>query len=228
MTVRVLDVETTGFDAANDHIIEIASIDLEQEHGYTNAMETMVALPEGCTIPPEISGITHIIDEDLVNALPRSDAFDKFVGADYYVAHNAAFDSQWFPTAYKNWICTMKCAAYTFPDAPNYKNQTLRYYLGLAQPFGIRRQSIDPHRALSDVLVTAAIFYEIQKRMGFRKMVEVSKQPMIIRKFTFGKHKGQRLTEVPADYLNWIKSANDIDPDLKWNVQNELQRRSNG
>jgi DNA polymerase III epsilon subunit-like protein len=40
--IRVIDIETTGIDPANDAIIEIATIDMVRGGGTTNAMDTLV------------------------------------------------------------------------------------------------------------------------------------------------------------------------------------------
>ena len=56
------------------------------------------------------------------------------------------------------WICTYKCALRVWPDLVSHSNQALRYTLGLINPHGIDRKTLNPHRALSDVIVTSAIF----------------------------------------------------------------------
>ena len=38
----------------------------------------------------------------------------------------------------------------------------------------------------------------------------------------FGKHKGQKMDQVPTDYLNWLKKT-DIDEDLAYTVQYHLR-----
>lgn len=43
------------------------------------------------------------------------------------------------------------------------RNQSLRYHLGLINPNGIDCKNLNPHRALSDVIVTSAIFVELLK-----------------------------------------------------------------
>jgi hypothetical protein len=48
--IRVIDIETTGTDPANDAIIEIASVDLVRGGGIANAMDTLVR--PGKPIPP--------------------------------------------------------------------------------------------------------------------------------------------------------------------------------
>jgi hypothetical protein len=53
MTVRVIDIETTGTDPASDAIIEIASVDLLKDGTITNQRSTLVQPP--IPVPPESS-----------------------------------------------------------------------------------------------------------------------------------------------------------------------------
>ncbi len=217
--IKVIDVETTGVDPEQDAVVEIASIDINAV-GFTNPVNLLVNPQK--IIPPTASAIHGIIDEDVTNQPVFSESVKQFEGADYYVAHNAKFDSQFLP--FDNWICTMKCAARVWPDAPGYSNQVLRYWRGLVDPLGIDRNTINPHRAISDVYVTGALFLDLQSFATLEQMIEWSQQPMLIHTVTFGKHRGQKLSEVPADYLQWV-TRSDFDEDVKWNASEELKRR---
>jgi DNA polymerase III epsilon subunit-like protein len=66
MTVRIIDIETTGTDPATDAIIEIASVDLLKDGTITNQRSTLVRPP--IPVPPESSAVHHLIDEDLAFA----------------------------------------------------------------------------------------------------------------------------------------------------------------
>ena len=133
------------------------------------------------------------------------DAISPFAGADYYVAHNAEFESGFLePHLGSNWLCTYKCALRIWPDAVSHSNQALRYMLGLHAPFGRDRKSINPHRALDDCIVTAAIFLEITKRAKWPDILRWSSEPALQTRFTWGKHRGERWDAVPEDYLRWI------------------------
>ena len=68
MTIRIVDIETTGTDPASDMIIEIASVDLLGDGTIANQMSTLVR--PGIPVPPESSAVHHLIDADLASA-PR-------------------------------------------------------------------------------------------------------------------------------------------------------------
>jgi DNA polymerase III epsilon subunit-like protein len=44
MTLRCIDIETTGTDPANDAVVEIASVDLQRDNTVTN-FKAAVPLP---------------------------------------------------------------------------------------------------------------------------------------------------------------------------------------
>ena len=68
MTLRCIDIETTGTDPATDAIVEIASVDLQRDGTITNQRVTLVS--PGIPVPPEASAVHHLIDADLAGA-PR-------------------------------------------------------------------------------------------------------------------------------------------------------------
>ena len=218
--IRVIDIETTGTDPAADAIIEIASVDLLRGGGITNAMDTLVR--PGKPIPPGASAVHHIVDEDVANAPLLGDVIDRFRGADYYVAHNCAFERSFFAAQgieLGPWICTYKCALRVWPELDGHSNQELRYALGRATPFpGYERQLISPHRGAFDVVVTAAIFEELIKHARWSELVQWSGEPALYTKFHFGKYRGQRYDAIAAsdpDYLRWIIEKSELEAGIK-------------
>ena len=221
--LRVIDVETTGMSPADSYVIEIASIDLTKD-GIVNPMQTFVSLPEGVSVPANISAITHIIDDDIQGAPAFHEAIERFKGADFLVSHNSSFDSQFIP--FGPWICTYKCALRAWPDLEIHSNQGLRYALGLVAPFGIPREDIKPHRADSDVIVTAAIFHALLKKgVTFAQMKAWTAEPAHFPRLTFGKHRGTKWNDVPTDYLDWMANKAELEPDWKAAAQRELEAR---
>ena len=76
MTIRCIDIETTGIDPAKDAVVEIASVDLLRDGGISNQQETLVR--PRVPVPAEASAVPHLIDADLVNAPPLEDVIDHF------------------------------------------------------------------------------------------------------------------------------------------------------
>ena len=176
MTIRCIDVETTGIDPVTNAVVEIASVDVLREGGITNQQETLVK--PSIPVPAEASAVHHLIDADLVNAPPLEQAIDRFKGADAYVAHNCEFERSFLGTylGETTWICTYKCALRVWPDLVSHSNQALRYTLGLINPHGIDRNSLNPHRALSDAIVTSAIFPHLDRRHALSEALDESRR----------------------------------------------------
>jgi exodeoxyribonuclease X len=226
MTVRIIDIETTGTDPGNDAIVEIASVDLLRDGTIANRMSTLVrpAIP----VPPESSAVHHLIDADLAGAPRLEEALGRFGGADAYVAHNADFERSFLQHLLGDalWVCTYKCALRIWPDLLSHSNQALRYRLGFVNPFGIDRHTLSPHRALSDAIVTAALFGEIIRHATWPDLVRWSSEPALLSVFRFGKHRGRRFDAVPIDYLRWIaEGPNELSHDVRWSARHWLDRR---
>ena len=225
MTLRVIDIETTGKEAGKDAIVEIASVDLQADGTIANAMQTFVNPLR--SIPPAMSGIHHIVDVDVAGAPTLAEAIERFRGADAYVAHNAKFEASFLEAngITLSWVCTYKCALRVWPNAESHKNQSLRYMLGLVEPFGIPRHEIHAHRAASDVIVTAGILQVLLASARWSELRAWSDEPALFTRFTWGMHDGRRFSEVPADYLSWMLRQPDMEEDKKFSATRELERR---
>ena len=155
------------------------------------------------------------------------DVIGRFKGADAYVAHNCEFE-QSFIGKYlgeSTWICTYKCALRVWPDLISHSNQALRYMLGLINPHGIDRKTLNPHRALSDAIVTSAIFEQILKQAKWSDLVQWSAEPALLTVLGFGKHRRQRFDQAPRDYLEWIADGqNDLREDVRFSARHWVRR----
>ena len=233
MTVTVIDLESTGLDPAVDAIIELAALDFASGGaGITNRREHLICPP--VPVPPEASSVHHLIDEDLVGKPPLREVIEHYEGSCAYVAHNCSFErsflEQHLGTSRKTgqppvWICTYRIALRLYPEATSHSNQTLRYQLGLLNPFGIDRHSLVAHRAMSDVIVTAAIFAEMRKFATWSQMQLWSSEPPLETVIRFGKHKGTRYAEAPQDYLEWMLRQQDMDEGKRFSAEHWLNQR---
>lgn len=208
MIIRVIDVETCGLLPDAGQIVEVATVDLvDGEGGWKRGKMWSSLVNPGRAIPPEASAVHHITD-DMVKDAPRFEQLPPILeGADYRAAHNAKFDVGILAAngaqglADKPWLCTYKCGVMLYPDAPNHKNQTLRYWLGLklADP-----EAALPHRAMGDAYVTAALLRTFLRSATVEQMADATTRPVLLPRFTFGKHAMAPLKDVPLDYLSWI------------------------
>ena len=149
-----VDLETTGLDPSRDQIIEVAvqRFTLNTEAGHFSTL-----VNSHIPIPPEVSKLTGITSNDLVNAPNFNEIKNQVSGAlqgAVLVGHNIDFDLKFlskcgiFPTGAV--VDTLDLAYIIDRDSPDYRLQTL-----------VERYQIDPgakHRALSDCLSTMHLF----------------------------------------------------------------------
>lgn len=231
MTIRIIDIETTGTAPATDAICEIGSVDLgktgqrgriEDAFAIANPMETLVF--PGREIPPEASAVHHLIDGDVLDAPRLPAAIERFKGASAYVAHHAEFERGFLDDALgkPQWVCTYKCALRVWPDFPSHSNQYLRYRLGHIEPFGRKRDELPSHRSLSDAICTAAIFAELLLRCSWKEVLQWSTEPALHTTLSFGKHRGMRYDAAPRDYLQWLAEKSEMDEGVKHSARHWL------
>lgn len=231
MTVlRAVDFETTGepTEEVPQAICEVGWCDVTAEGAKATlgAIRGFVVNP-GRPMPPEARAVHHITDEELADAPPPDVAFRELMGSprpDYFVAHNADFEQKFFGGGGIPWICTYKVALRLWPDLEKHGLQYLRYALSLDI---IQECGLPAHRAQPDAYVGAAMMARIieEDRVSFDDMVRWSKGPALLPRIGFGKHKGERWEDVPADYLKWIVEKSDLDRDAKANARHHLKLR---
>ena len=83
-----------------------------------------------------------------------------------------------------------------------------------------------PHRALPDAYVTAHILSRLLKACSVEDMISISSKPALLSIVGFGKHKGMKFADVPADYLEWIRDKSDVKEDVKFSAAHWLSVRS--
>jgi len=224
--IRVIDLETTGLDPAEHGVCQAAYIDVDAESNTVcNDRCFRSFIDPGRPIPPEVSAIHHIIDDDVAGK-PKIGEFEKLLPLlnGVLCAHNVKFDRSFLSDQLSTpWICTYKCSLIAWPDAPSHNNQALRYYLGLNVNREFANQS---HRALPDAYVTAHILCELLKHYPVETLVDISSHPALMKKCKFGKHRGERWSDIPEDYLRWVLRQ-DFDEDIIYSVQQELASRTN-
>lgn len=218
------DFETTNVDPKEAHPIEFGL--------HSNSLLVSKLIKPPIPIPPDTSAIHHIIDEDVANEEPwevvketLKEVISKMGEMPILVAHNAEYErtvmGEFIPVI---WVCTYKAALRVWPEAPNHKNETLRYWLGLGDDRG-RNCGQHPHSAYHDARVTFSLFVELLKHASFEDMVAWTEQPAKLPRMPMGKHRGMDWKDVPAGYLNWCLAQADMREDVKFCCRTELERR---
>ena len=176
-TFVVFDIETTGFSAAEDRIIEIGAVKIT-DGAIVDRFSTFVN-PE-VPIPFEIQQLTHITD-DMVLEAPKIEealpAFLDFVGESALVAHNAGFDVGFIG---QNCVRLGRSRTFTSVDTVGLARVLLptlsKYKLNIvAKALNISLEN--HHRAVDDAAATAEIyvkFIEMLKERGMTTLKEVN------------------------------------------------------
>lgn len=229
MKIHIIDTETTGLDPAADRVIQIAAVelalDVDTKKWIPSRGITSFVNP-GRPIPPEATGVHHIIDSDVEGAPTLDQALETVLNplfmVDVCAAHNAPFDKSFLPPlAERRWIDTLRCSKHVFPDAPNFQNSTLYYFLGFKRPDGIA-----PHSALFDAKITTRILIRLLAERTLDELLVLSRKAVLLKKVGFGMHFGKLWVDVPVSYLDWANGAEGLDPDVKFTVKKELARRA--
>lgn len=231
MLLRVIDIETTGTEPPAE-IIEIGRVDVVSDGDGWRVDRPMTRLYRPLNgIPAETMAVHHITEDDFLPDAPvcSIELMRKAIWAgerpDILVAHNCAFEQEFITgnaTDELPWICTYKVALHVWPNAPSHTNQVLRYWRGLKLDATL---AMPPHRAGPDAWVTAHLLTELLKESNIEKMVEWTKQPKYMPTIPFGKHKGLSWQKIPGDYLSWMVKQEDMDCDVIWYAQKEVERR---
>lgn len=221
IVVRVADTETTGFKTPPEgDMVEYAHTDLHVTYGPGNKLKNIVLgetyetfCNPGVPIDLGAMAIHHITNEMVQGKRSANSVREEFCASpvDYWVFHNAAFDLRYMPVSSGRVICSMKAAQVILPNAPAYKNQILRYYLGVDKMMKAERKG-DTHRAGFDTYVTALIMSVLlQKNMlSLDDMADLQSSPILLGKIAFGKHKGTAWKDLPKSYLMWlVKNSED-------------------
>lgn len=239
MKIVLFDTETTGFK--ENRMIQLAWKNIDTGEFVNEYFDPGVPIENGAM------AVHHIRPCDIKDSSPfiESIFFKKFKELseeNILVAHNAQYDlgvlkNEEFPDP-KFYICTRKVAYAYLLEEESYKLQTLRYSLGLDDNY---LHTMMPHDALCDVITLERLFmhlFEVAKKelktddekVILTEMVNISKRPMFIRKFAFGKYEGkyiQDIAKTDRGYLNWLFKKENIDEDLKYTLYQYLYPKTN-
>ncbi|GAA0297325.1 ATP-dependent DNA helicase DinG [Gracilibacillus halotolerans] len=166
--IAVIDIETTGQSATRgDKIIEIGIVLIENNKIIGTYSQYV---NPGKLIPPFITQLTSITNEDVLDQPTFKEVAPKvmeIIEGTVLVAHNVLFDIPFLRTELdyagyslgrKPMIDTVELSRILLPQAPGYKLTELSQYLHL--------EHSQPHRAISDAIVTAHLFLHLKDKLN--------------------------------------------------------------
>lgn len=206
-----LDTETTGIDPIVDRLFQVA-------YKFEGELFSQYFKPP-VPISVKSMSIAHVTNKDVENKEEFSSSeakikLQEILDGAILVAHNAWFDIDMLSkegVKTERYIDTLKVIKFLDGEnlIPEYGLQYLRYFL----EFEIDAKA---HEAAGDVMVLEKLFEYLYQRMlleykngdvVIEKMMEISKNPLLLRIFNYGKHKGKRVEEVVSydrSYLEWM------------------------
>lgn len=153
-----LDLETTGFDPGSAEIIEVGAC-IFDHNGIVSSFDMLVK-PSGL-IPPQVSSITGIVDEDVGEAPIFDEIRDElrdFIGDRPIVGHNVHFDVRFLAgngidlsdhAIYDTW----QLATLFLRDVPSHSLEALSRLFGITQDAA--------HRAYDDAVASMHLFLKL-------------------------------------------------------------------
>lgn len=240
----LFDTETTG-SLEEDRVIQFGAMIFDHK-GNVECFD------EFCSTDIEIkieAMEVHNITPNLIQKKPKATETNFYKRLlelnnpeNYLVAHNINFDLGMIQKeGFENnlqIIDTLRCAKHLFPQMPYHRLQYLRYALDLykkeEEEASKHNIVIKAHDAIGDVLVMKLFLSKLVAKCReiypdynpMERLVDLTKTPVMIKTFKFGKYKGRDIKEVAQEdsgYLNWMRtSMENIDEDLKYTLDKVL------
>ena len=239
----LFDTETTGA-SEEDRIIQIGSMIIDIKEPIEVYDELC-----SCEIPIKLEAMeVHNITPDLLENKP------KFIDTNFYnrlkelnsnenflIAHNLPFDlgmlqKEGFENKF-TLIDTLRCARHLLDNSPYHRLQYLRYSLELykneLEEANKHNITIKAHDAIGDVLVMKLLLSKLvalakeqfPQNNPMQTLSQLTKQPIFIKTFKFGKYKGRSIEEICDEdigYINWFMKSTELDVDMKYTLDKIL------
>jgi len=243
----VLDTETTSDQYKIAEIIESGFV-IRENNDWTIFQE--LHKPKSGPIPPKIESICYIINAMVADKVPFVDSSETFqavvdgYSSGYLVAHNNFYDMRVLENHGINmdkhsWICTWRMAKKLFNGVETITETGLpylRFALELDVPI-----EMHCHRAGNDSYMTGRLletFVDYMEEMGLLEtdmpygpqIAAWAAAPVIYERMPFGKHKNEKMSDVPHSYWQWAMRSTDwfdeesdsYDPDLAMSIHKAL------
>ena len=235
----LFDTETTGA-SEEDRIIQIGSMIIDIKEPIEVYDELC-----SCEIPIKLEAMeVHNITPDLLENKP------KFIDTNFYnrlnelnsnenflIAHNLPFDlgmleKEGFENKF-TLVDTLRCARHLLDNSPYHRLQYLRYSLELykneVEEANKHNITIKAHDAIGDVLVMKLLLSKLvalakeqfPQNNPMQTLAQLTKQPIFIKTFKFGKYKGRSIEEICDEdigYINWFIKSMELDEDMKYTL----------
>tara|TARA_B110000046_G_scaffold36831_1_gene40147 strand:- start:1955 stop:2701 length:747 start_codon:yes stop_codon:yes gene_type:complete len=240
----LFDTETTGI-TEEDRIIQVGGMIINSKTDievYDELSSTV--------LPIKLQAMeVHNITQDLLvgkDIFINTNFYQKLQSlnnsSNYLIAHNISFDlsmleKEGFINHY-TLIDTLRCAKHLYPELPYHRLQYIRYALELYKTEEQEAKDLNivikAHDAIGDVLVMKLFLRKLVAKCtevhpdyhAMEKLAELTRTPVLINKFRFGKYRGEEVLEVAKKdktYLQWMRSnMAELDEDMKYTLDKAI------
>jgi exodeoxyribonuclease X len=215
----IFDTEATGIK--EPVLIEAAWLELESIEPFAVTNPFVQRYNPGKQISLGALATHHIMDEELVDC-PSASSFKLPDGVGYIIGHNVDFDWEVIGKPEIKRICTLALARKLWPDLDSHTQSALLYYLDRNNA---REQLRNAHSAFTDVGICAVILDHICQQLNIKTVEDLygeSEKARIPTTMPFGKHKGEKISEIPNYYKAWLLEQGGLDPYLKKALEKEF------
>ena len=172
MQFAVIDIETTGGNATNNKIIEIAVV-VHDGQKVIKTWESLINpetyIPSGIT---ELTGITQSMVADAPKFYEIAKELIEVTENTIFVAHNVRFDYSFIKSAFsdlgytftRKQLCTIQLSRKIFPFLPSFGLSAISQHLNIHNP--------DRHRAMGDAMTTAKLMELIFKEVNAVEVID--------------------------------------------------------
>ena len=222
-TATIFDTECTGLEAPE--VIQLAAMDAS---GAWSVDSDVILTHFRPTKPITLGALAvhHILEEDLVDYPVWPGKW--FPPTQYVVGHNVDFDWKAIgsPPEVKR-ICTLAMARTLYPDLDAHNLVAVAYHAGPRYGWSrhaVRELARNAHDAVADVRLTAMILHCMLHDLAvidhgadhvrrWDELWEFSERARVPLKFTFGKYRGELISEIRREdprYINWCLGVPDF------------------
>ncbi|MGH8379297.1 3'-5' exonuclease [Pseudomonas sp.] len=222
MNAFIFDSETTGLN--EPQLVEAAWLQLTAIPGLPVGSEYLQRFMPEKRIELGALATSHILDEDLVGC-PAHTEFELPAEAEYLIGHNVDYDWGVIGRPEVKRICTAALSRMLWPDADTHTQSAMIYLHYRSEAQGLLRNA---HAALDDVKNCRLLLIKIMDALGERlgrpvadweELWALSEDARIPTVICFGKHRGAKFSDLPADYRRWLLNQPDLDPFVRKALQ---------
>lgn len=223
MSAYILDTECTGTDHEVDQVIELAWQRAALPGQKLEPLQFHSRYKPSVPIKWGALATHHILESDLQECTGYQLArLEVPKDAEYWIGHNIDYDWRMLGEPDVKRIDNLALARFLLPHLDSHTQSALIYYIGhrLGAPERARERLQNAHTAAADVANAATIFHylicladkqgtDVSSWDAVWRLSEHARVPSVM---TFGKFKGQHMSQVDEGYRTWYKKEANQDP----------------